>query len=128
MAEEGKAKRRRGQNCKGEGPETILGTARVSGVAARTNGKCNPATAKTKLRDVAQFGRALRSGRRGRRFKSCHLDQNLPVLLDEGDFLWQDLNLEKKVEICYVGSADRHESMLRGLYEDKNQKNGILQG
>lgn len=25
-------------------------------------------------RGVAQFGRALRSGRRGRRFKSCHLD------------------------------------------------------
>ena len=26
-------------------------------------------------RGVAQFGRALRSGRRGRRFKSCRLDQ-----------------------------------------------------
>ena len=26
------------------------------------------------LRGVAQFGRALRSGRRSRRFKSCHLD------------------------------------------------------
>ena len=26
-------------------------------------------------RDVAQFGRALRSGRKGRRFKSCHPDQ-----------------------------------------------------
>ena len=26
-------------------------------------------------RDVAQFGRALRSGRRGRKFESCHLDQ-----------------------------------------------------
>ena len=26
------------------------------------------------LRGVAQFGGALRSGRRGRRFKSCHLD------------------------------------------------------
>ena len=25
-------------------------------------------------RGVAQLGRALRSGRRGRRFKSCHLD------------------------------------------------------
>lgn len=25
-------------------------------------------------RDVAQFGRALRSGRRGRRFKSCRID------------------------------------------------------
>ena len=28
-----------------------------------------------RFRGVAQFGRALRSGRRGRRFKSCHLDQ-----------------------------------------------------
>ena len=27
------------------------------------------------FRGVAQFGSALRSGRRGRRFKSCHLDQ-----------------------------------------------------
>ena len=26
------------------------------------------------FRDVAQFGRALRSGRKGRRFKSCHPD------------------------------------------------------
>ncbi len=26
------------------------------------------------LRNVAQFGRALRSGRRGRRFESCHSD------------------------------------------------------
>ena len=28
------------------------------------------------VRGVAQFGRVLRSGRRGRRFKSCHLDQH----------------------------------------------------
>ncbi len=28
-------------------------------------------------RGVAQFGRALRSGRRSRRFKSCHLDHAL---------------------------------------------------
>ena len=27
------------------------------------------------FRGVAQLGRALRSGRRGRKFKSCHLDQ-----------------------------------------------------
>ena len=30
-------------------------------------------------RGVAQFGGALRSGRRGRRFKSCHLDQKRPL-------------------------------------------------
>ena len=29
------------------------------------------------FRDVAQFGRALRSGRKGRRFKSCHPDQSV---------------------------------------------------
>ena len=28
-----------------------------------------------RVRGVAQFGRALRSGRRGRRFKSCHPDE-----------------------------------------------------
>lgn len=26
------------------------------------------------FREIAQFGRALRSGRRGRRFESCHAD------------------------------------------------------
>ncbi len=31
-------------------------------------------------RDVAQFGSALRSGRRGRRFKSCHPDHEKSVL------------------------------------------------
>ncbi len=31
---------------------------------------------------MAQFGRALRSGRRGRKFKSCHLDHNrTPILI-----------------------------------------------
>ena len=30
---------------------------------------------KISYRGVAQLGRALRSGRRGRKFKSCHLDQ-----------------------------------------------------
>ena len=30
-------------------------------------------------RGVAQFGRALRSGRRGRRFESCRLDFTWPV-------------------------------------------------
>lgn len=31
---------------------------------------------KVSFRSVAQSGRALRSGRRGRRFESCHSDQN----------------------------------------------------
>ena len=33
-------------------------------------------------RDVAQFGRALRSGRRGRRFKSCHPDHRATLVAD----------------------------------------------
>lgn len=38
------------------------------------------------VRRVAQFGRALRSGRRGRRFKSCHLDQ-LRICFDRSFFV-----------------------------------------
>ena len=34
----------------------------------------------TGIRSVAQPGRALRSGRRGRRFKSCHSDQLFPEI------------------------------------------------
>ena len=36
----------------------------------------NPTRSAIFYRDVAQFGRALRSGRRGRRFKSCHPDHS----------------------------------------------------
>ena len=36
----------------------------------------NPSSAAIFFRGVAQFGRALRSGRRGRRFESCHADYN----------------------------------------------------
>ena len=34
---------------------------------------------KISYRGVAQLGRALRSGRRGRKFKSCHLDQTRKI-------------------------------------------------
>ncbi len=37
-------------------------------------------------RGVAQFGRALRSGRRGRRFESCHLDQKVPRTTSSWNF------------------------------------------
>ncbi len=40
------------------------------------------------FRGVAQFGRALRSGRRSRRFKSCHLDHFSPDRVARRDFLW----------------------------------------
>ena len=33
-------------------------------------------------RRVAQFGRALRSGRRGRKFESCHADLFIDICLD----------------------------------------------
>ena len=35
-------------------------------------------------RGVAQFGRALRSGRRGRKFKSCRLDQVKAIIRLDG--------------------------------------------
>ena len=38
------------------------------------------------FRCVAQLGRALRSGRRGRRFKSCRIDEKSPYLLGYGLF------------------------------------------
>ena len=45
------------------------------------------------FRGVAQFGRALRSGRRGRGFKSRHLDQSLAVtgIVRHGFFYHQNL-------------------------------------
>ena len=61
--------------CLGSNP----GTAAKDGAWTRSGPGSlfyEKATAKAAayLRGVAQFGRALRSGRRGRRFKSCHLD------------------------------------------------------
>ena len=46
---------------------------------------------------MAQFGRALRSGRRGRKFKSCHLDQIPPYRLcgEAGFFCISVARLEK---------------------------------
>ena len=45
---------------------------------------------KFRCRDVAQFGSALRSGRRGRRFESCHPDHYFKILIPHrvlvGDF------------------------------------------
>ena len=34
-----------------------------------------------RCRDVAQFGSALRSGRRGRRFESCHPDHSYEMII-----------------------------------------------
>ena len=40
-------------------------------------------------RDVAQLGSALRSGRRGRRFKSCHPDHDAGKASKEAFFMFQ---------------------------------------
>ena len=40
-------------------------------------------------RDVAQLGSALRSGRRGRRFKSCHPDHDAGKASKEAFFVFQ---------------------------------------
>ena len=46
-----------------------------------------------KYRCVAQLGRALRSGRRGRRFKSCHPDH-----MNEARF--SNIFIEKRASTC----------------------------
>ena len=51
-------------------------------------------------RSVAQLGRALRSGRRGRRFESCHSD--LPPFL-RGFFIFA----ERKSRLALVGIIRR---------------------
>lgn len=42
---------------------------------------------KPRLRGVAQLGRALASGARGRRFKSCHPDQKFAQMAELVDAL-----------------------------------------
>ncbi len=49
-------------------------------------------------RGVAQFGRALRSGRRGRRFESCRLDQKNPST-DVGGF-FSYIRLRRVILLC----------------------------
>lgn len=59
-------------------------------------------------RDVAQFGRALRSGRRGRRFKSCHPDHKDRLFSGLFPFvlhfvLHKSLEVLKYDLICFLG-------------------------
>ena len=80
VADTARRQRRSGRNA-----AKRTASLRISGTASwglyRPDGQHRPTqraplTASTILyRDVAQFGSALRSGRRGRRFESCHLDQ-----------------------------------------------------
>ncbi len=54
---------------------------------------------------MAQFGRALRSGRRGRRFESCRLDQFLTRSLWNGSIFYRkDKNL-RRFEVSPAGSV-----------------------
>ena len=48
------------------------------------------------IRDVAQPGSALRSGRRGRKFESCHPDSAIETQRRVSIFLW------KIEEICGI--------------------------
>ncbi len=80
VADTARRQRRSGRNA-----AKRTASLRVSGTASwglyRPDGQHRPtqrapfATSTISYRDVAQFGSALRSGRRGRRFESCHLDQ-----------------------------------------------------
>ncbi len=56
-------------------------------------------------RGVAQLGRALRSGRRGRRFNSCHPDQNSTIKMIKKNvsdtmvsiFLWRAVYAQENI-------------------------------
>ena len=61
-------------------------------------------------RDVAQLGRALRSGRKGRRFESCHPDQ---TNVDRGTARIAFLGLF--VLLLYNSSPPVHRYVLPGL-------------
>ena len=78
-------------------------------------------------RDVAQFGRVLRSGRRGRRFKSCHPDH----------FITPHKYLQSK---CLCGfslfsfryeptrnTPKTHKKVVKKLSESCQKKSGIFQ-
>ena len=68
------------------------------------------ATQHNEKRRVAQFGRALRSGRRGRRFKSCRFDyQKTLDLLKARCFFStfsQSLNLVLKENLAKINNED----------------------
>ena len=46
-----------------------------------------------RYRGVAQFGRALRSGRRGREFESRHLDHKKPIAESSRFFIFSYISL-----------------------------------
>ena len=85
-------------------------------------------------RGVAQFGRALRSGRRGRRFKSCHLDKRKNRIIAEKSSSYAVFPLslenknpyskscickkeEKKIIACTLFSLQYQFRLTRAFYE-----------
>ena len=55
-------------------------------------------------RDVAQLGSALRSGRRGRRFKSCHPDHDAGKASKEAFFMFQ---ADKEKMLLFTAGNER---------------------
>jgi hypothetical protein len=60
-------------------PETGLAACTGARLAGPQERRYNPPHQKQRLRSVAQSGSAPRSGRGGRRFKSCHSDHSEPT-------------------------------------------------
>ena len=87
-------------------------------------------------RDVAQFGSALRSGRRGRRFESCHLDQKervgvcLPFLF--GCICSEMKNLENAarhfLRFCACTHSDTHLLGAKPRFESDKVQNPVHTG
>ena len=75
---------------------------------------------KIKYRDVAQFGRALRSGRRGRGFESRHLDHEGTVAMIQVatvpfNFSYLEV-LDFKDFLSSVGSMLRENADIKGNF------------
>ena len=70
-------------------------------------------------RDVAQFGRALRSGRRGRRFKSCHPDQKRQTnrIIMRFVFLLPNLSRNNtESEVIKESVLNKYPRYIRGIF------------
>ena len=58
-----------------------------------------------RCRDVAQFGSALRSGRRGRRFESCHPDHSYEMIIP-AEFLRFSGNFFLHIFILFIAAIN----------------------
>ena len=81
-----------------------------------------------RFRDVAQPGSVLRSGRRGRRFESCHPDHNLKPARRAG-FAFKVISQPKEdIQKQYFtdSNPDRFSTALEAIKEGKYYANTIL--